>query len=89
MNTHATTTPTTKRKRAHVSLPPDFADQATQDVLDDVNLFAYVAGTGVSTIWRFVAEGRIKPPIKVGRLSKWTRRYIRQIASEGVASVAA
>jgi predicted DNA-binding transcriptional regulator AlpA len=78
-----------RRKRAHVPLPPDFNDPAAQDKLDDVVLFASATGTGTSTIWRFVADGRIKKPIKVGRLSKWTRRYIRQIAAEGVASAAA
>jgi predicted DNA-binding transcriptional regulator AlpA len=88
MNTHATTTPTTKRKRAHVALPPDFADPATQDVMEDVDLFAFVTGTGTSSIWRFVAEGRIKPPTKFGRLSKWPRRYVRQVAAEGIPAAA-
>jgi predicted DNA-binding transcriptional regulator AlpA len=85
----ATAPTTARRKRAHVPLPPDFNAPEAQDKLDDVTVFASATGTGTSTIWRFVAEGRIKPPIKVGRLSKWTRRYVRQVAAEGVASVAA
>jgi predicted DNA-binding transcriptional regulator AlpA len=84
----ATLPTTARRKRAHVPLPPDFNDPVAQDKLDDVTLFASATGTGTSTIWRFVADGRIKKPIKVGRLSKWTRRYIRQIAATGIPEVA-
>jgi predicted DNA-binding transcriptional regulator AlpA len=84
----ATAPTNARRKRAYASLPPDFSDPAAQDKLDDVTVFASAVGTGASTIWRFVADGRIRKPIKVGRLSKWPRRYIRQIAAEGVVSFA-
>ena len=40
---------------------------------------------GVSTFWKFVAEQRIKPPIKYGqRISVWDVEYIRELAKNGI-----
>ncbi len=85
----ATVPTTARRKRPNVTLPLDFNAPSSQDKLADVNVFASALDTGTSTIWKFVGEGRIEKPKKIGRLSKWTYRYIRQIAAEGVASAAA
>jgi hypothetical protein len=84
---HATATPT-RRKRAHLPLPPDFNDPAAQDTLGDVHVFAAVLDAGVSTLYRYVADGRIEKPTKIGRASKWPLRYMRRVAAEGVAAAA-
>lgn len=42
-------------------------------------------GLGVSTFWAFVADGRIKPPVKFGaRVSTWDAEYIRDLAANGI-----
>ncbi|MDX2277912.1 MAG: hypothetical protein NW206_20880 [Hyphomonadaceae bacterium] len=69
-----------------MSLPPDFNDPAAQDKLVDVHVFAAALDTGVSTLYKFIADGRIEKPTKIGRASKWPLRYIRRIAAEGIAA---
>lgn len=42
-------------------------------------------GIGLSTLWLFVKQGRIKRPIKYGvRLSVWEAEYIHQLKREGI-----
>ena len=40
---------------------------------------------GISTYWKYVAEGRIKKPIRYGnRVSVWDCSYIRELAQNGI-----
>lgn len=42
-------------------------------------------GIGVSTYWKYVAEKRIKQPIRYGnRVSVWDCAYIRELALNGI-----
>ena len=42
-------------------------------------------GIGVSTFWKYVADGRIHPPVKYGkRVSVWDAIYIRELAENGI-----
>lgn len=42
-------------------------------------------GLGVSTVWLYVKQGRIKPPQKYGvRLSVWDAEYIHQLYRGGI-----
>lgn len=84
-SSHATSLPSSRNRRPRAPLPPDFDDPAAQAKLDGVNVLASLLDIGVSTVWRYVAAGRIDPPIKVGRASKWTRSYARQLAANGIA----
>jgi predicted DNA-binding transcriptional regulator AlpA len=79
----ATTSPTRSR-RQHAPLPLDFADPHAQDKLAGPQVAASALGIGVSTLFKHVAAGRIAPPTKIGRLSKWRYAYIRQLAAEGL-----
>ena len=40
---------------------------------------------GISTFYKYIAEGRIKKPIKHGqRVSVWCAEYIRELAKNGI-----
>jgi predicted DNA-binding transcriptional regulator AlpA len=42
-------------------------------------------GIGLSTFNKYVAEGRIRKPIKFGhRVSVWDAKYIRELAKNGI-----
>ena len=42
-------------------------------------------GIGLSTFWKYVAEGRIKKPTRYGnRVSVWDCSYIRELAQDGI-----
>lgn len=42
-------------------------------------------GIGISTMWLYVKQRRIKPPTKYGsRVSVWDATYIRQLAETGI-----
>jgi len=42
-------------------------------------------GVCKSAFWRYVAEGRIKKPLKLTpRVSVWDAKYIRRLAAEGL-----
>ncbi len=39
----------------------------------------------LSTFWKYVAEGKIKRPIKYGkRVSVWSAEYIRSLGENGI-----
>jgi predicted DNA-binding transcriptional regulator AlpA len=75
--TDATTTP---------KIPSDFPHPHR---LADMHVFTAVLGIAGSTFHRFMAEGRLPAPIKVGRNNRWRETDIARIAAEGVPAIAA
>jgi len=45
-------------------------------------------GVARATVYRLVAEGRIPPPVHVGRSSRWRRREIEAWVNAGCPSLA-
>lgn len=83
--TDATTT-TKNRKRATVEIPHDFPNQHR---LADMQLFTAVLGIAASTFHRFMAEGRLPTPIKVGRCNRWKETDVARVAAEGISTATA
>ena len=46
-------------------------------------VFCAALGIGRATLYRFIAQGLIEKPRKVGTRPIWTERYIAKVALEG------
>jgi predicted DNA-binding transcriptional regulator AlpA len=57
--------------------------------LADQHVFCAVLGIASSTFARFLAEGRLPKPTKIGRNNRWPETVIARVAAEGVPAVAA
>lgn len=87
MTTDDTATTPRRNRRAASPIPSGFP---IPHALGDAELYAAVLDVGVSTLHRFRAEGRLPPPIKVGKLSKWLHTTMAETAVTGIpATVAA
>jgi predicted DNA-binding transcriptional regulator AlpA len=56
----------------------------TDDVSHDISLMRArdvrrALAIGRSTVWRWVAEGRLPPPIRMGRVTAWRRSDIANL----------
>jgi predicted DNA-binding transcriptional regulator AlpA len=83
MNTDTTTIPTARRaRRVHTfELPQDYP--AAKHKLGGTDLFRAVLGVGASTFARYLADGLLPAPIKIGMLNRWTFETIERVATEG------
>ena len=72
-----------RRKRAPFELPAGFPQP---HALGSTDLFIGVLGIGASTFARYLAEGRLPVPVKIGKLNRWPQEVIARIAAEGVPS---
>ena len=47
--------------------------------------FAAFFSIGISTLWLYVSQGRVKPPQKYGsRVSVWDAEYVHQLYRDGI-----
>jgi predicted DNA-binding transcriptional regulator AlpA len=83
MHTDATTT--TKNRKRTIEIPDGFPHPHR---LADMQLFVGVLGIAPSTFHRFMAEGRLPTPIKVGRCNRWKETDVARIAAEGIPAAA-
>lgn len=77
---------TPRRKRAAFELPAGFPQPHT---LGSTDLFINVLAIGASTFARYLAEGRLPAPVKIGKLNRWPHEVIARVAAEGIPAVAA
>ncbi|OQX03953.1 MAG: hypothetical protein BWK73_37760 [Thiothrix lacustris] len=81
---------TTKRKRNRLSTEAREYRQLLADTFPhEGNVrapeIAARFGMGLSTFWKYVAEGRIKQPTRYGsRISVWDAEYIRTLEKNGI-----
>ncbi len=69
------------RKRLELAT---FIEQAPADTGIDARELAMHLRIGVSTLWKFVADGLVEKPTKYGaKVSVWTVGYARKLAKNG------
>lgn len=73
---------TTPRASRPLEIPADFPNPHR---LGGMDLFRHVlGGPSASTFYRWLAEGKIRAPIKLGHHNKWSETYIAEVAANGV-----
>lgn len=55
------------------------------DRLINVKETAAALGCSVSTVWRHVANGTIKQPIKIGGMTRWSESEVSQLIEDAKA----
>lgn len=69
------------RKRLELA---EFVKVAPAETGIDAREFAGYMRLGVSTLWKFVADGKIRKPTKYGsKVSVWPVGYVRELAQTG------
>jgi predicted DNA-binding transcriptional regulator AlpA len=67
--------------RRRVQIPSDYPRAGR---LADQRLFETVLNIGTSTFEKMKAEGRVPPPIRLGRTLRWDEATIAAVAASGI-----
>lgn len=81
-----------KKERAKMKPEHEQSDKHVSDERSDltpillaVRDVAFLLGLGERTVWRLCGEGKLPPPISVGRSKRWTRQIIEEYVAEKIA----
>jgi len=57
----------------------------SKPILLTVRDVAFLLGLGERTVWRLCGDGKLPPPISIGRSRRWTRQTIEEYVAEKIA----